>query len=88
VARLYYDDLDHTIQEKMELTQNQYDPCIHNRWNGDEKVIMRVHVDKLKISSRSKERINEVIDNFRNVYDEITVYFGDEHNYLGMTLPL
>jgi ribosomal protein L18E len=35
---------------------------VYNKWNGDGKVTKRVHVDDLKISSRSKDRINEVID--------------------------
>ena len=48
--------------------------------------MIRVHVDDLKISLKSKDRINEVIDALRSVYDEISVHFGDEHDYLGMTL--
>jgi len=52
----------------------------NNKWNGDGKVTKRVHVDDLKISSRSKDRINEVIDELRSTYDEITVHFGDEHD--------
>jgi len=83
---LFYDDLDNTIQKKMNFVQNQYDPCVYNKWDGDEKVTKRVHVDDLKISLKSKDRINEVIDALRSVYDEITVHFGDEHDYLGMTL--
>jgi hypothetical protein len=85
-ARLFYDDLDNTIQKKMNFIQNQYDLCVYNKWNGDDKVTIRVPVDNLKISSRSKDRIMEVIDELRNTYDEITVHFGNEHDYLGMTL--
>jgi hypothetical protein len=70
----------------MNFIQNQYDPCVYNKWDGDEKVTIRVHVDDLKILSKSKDRINEVISELRKAYEEITVHFGDEYDYLGMTL--
>jgi hypothetical protein len=84
-ARLFHDDLNNTIQKKMNFVQNQYDPCVYNKWDVEKNVTIRVHVDDLKISSKSKDRIDEVIDALRSIYDEITVHFGDEHDYLGMT---
>jgi hypothetical protein len=30
-ARLFYDDLDHTIQKVLMFKQNQYDPCVQQR---------------------------------------------------------
>jgi hypothetical protein len=54
-ARLFYDDLNYSIQHKMGFKQNQYDPCVYNRGsNKEEDVTIRVHVDDLKFSSRSK----------------------------------
>ncbi len=38
VARLFYNDLDNTIQVKIGFTQNQYDPCACNKGERDEKV--------------------------------------------------
>ncbi len=75
VARLFYDDLDNMIQKKMNFIQNQYDPCVCNKLDGDEKVMIRVHVNDLKISSKSKDRINEVIGELRSAYEEITIHF-------------
>jgi hypothetical protein len=37
--------------------------------------MIRVHVNDLKISSKSKDRINEVIGELRSAYEEITIHF-------------
>jgi hypothetical protein len=85
-VRLFFNDLDNTIQEKMGFTQNQYDPCVYNKGDGDEKVTIQVHVDDLKNSPCSKNQIERVIEQLRAVYNEITVHHREEHDYLGMTL--
>jgi hypothetical protein len=85
-ARLFYDDSDHTIQKVLMFKQNQYDPCVHNKGEKQDMTTIRTHVDDLKISSRSKEKIKEVINKLRTVYGEITVHYGNEHDYLGMML--
>jgi hypothetical protein len=82
-ARLFYDDLDASIQQKMNFTQNQYDPCVYNK---DGKVTIRVHVDDLKISATSKQLLEQTIEQLHSIYGEITVHWGPEHDYLGMVL--
>ncbi len=52
-ARLFYDNLNESLTEKMNFTQNQYDPCVYNKKTEDGTVTIRVHVDDLKISARS-----------------------------------
>jgi len=85
-ARLFYDDLNKTIQEDMKFKQNQYDPCVYNRRVGEDVITIQIHVDDLKISSRSKKLLEETVDRLKKAYGEITVHYGDEHDYLGMVL--
>lgn len=73
-AKLFYNDLSHTIQEKLGFQQNQYDPCVCNKTVEDKKITIRIHVDDWKVSSQSKELLEEVIVKLH------------EHNYLGMVL--
>jgi hypothetical protein len=85
-ARLFYDDLNNTLKEKLNFEQNCYDPCVYDWLNEGERTTVRVHVDDLKISSVSKPRLLEVIRHLKEVYGEITEYLGVEHDYLGMVL--
>jgi len=59
-ASLFYDNLNATIQEKFGFKQNKYDPCVYNKRTIDGAVTIRVHVDDLKISSRSKVHLDNV----------------------------
>jgi hypothetical protein len=56
VARLFYDNLNKTIQDGMGFKQNSYDPCVYNKEAVEGMVMIRVHVDDLQISSKSKEQ--------------------------------
>jgi len=88
-ARLFNDDLDHIIQHKLGFKQNQYDPCVFNKsdpMKDAEKVTIIVHIDDLKISSVSKDKLEDVVKQLESVYGEITVHQGNEHDYLGMIL--
>jgi hypothetical protein len=58
----------------------------YNKGEKQNTTTIRTHVDDLNISSRSKEKIEEVINKLRAVYGEITVHYGNEHDYLGMML--
>jgi hypothetical protein len=66
--------------------QNQYDPCVYNKREKQDMTTIRTHVDDFKISSKSKEKIEEVVSKLRAVYGEITVHYGNKHDYLGMLL--
>jgi len=85
-ARLFYDDLNFTLKERLNFMQNRYDPFMYNRSDRGEKTTVRVHIDHLKISSVPKQRVLEVISQLKEVYGEITLYLGVEHDYLGMVL--
>jgi len=85
-ARLFYDELDNTLQIKMGFVQNQYDPCVYNKVMGEDRVTIKTYVDDLKISAVEKNNITWVIDQLRIIYREITVHNGDIHDYLGMIM--
>jgi hypothetical protein len=86
-ARLFYDDLDSSLVKKMNFTRNQYDPCIYNRKSQTREMItIKTHVDYLKISSKSKEQVDLVVSEWRDIYKYITVSEGEEHDYLGMVM--
>jgi hypothetical protein len=85
-ATLFYDDLDHMLQQKLGFDQNMYDPCVYNRVEDKDKVTVRVHVDDIKISSCSKLQLDKVVRELREVYGEITEHVGIGHDYLGMIL--
>ena len=78
-ARLFYDELDNSLTEKMDFVRNKKD-------TRDGKVTIRTHVDDLKVSSKSRKQIQIVIDKLREIYKEITVHEGDVHDYLGMVM--
>jgi len=85
-VRLFYDDLNKKIKEDMNFKQNQYDPCVYNKRVGENMITICIHVEDLKVSCKSKELLEEVVEQLRNAYGEITVHYGDEHDYLGMVL--
>ena len=71
----------------MNFVRNQYDPCVYNRKSQNGEIItIKTHIDDLKISSKSKEQVDLVVDELRNIYNEITVNKGEEHDYLGMIM--
>ncbi len=85
-ARLFYDDLDSSLQNKMSFQQNKYDPCVYNRRTPNGNTTIRVHVDDLKISSTSRKQLEITIEELRRIYGELTIHWGPEHDYLGMII--
>jgi hypothetical protein len=65
--------------------QNPYDPCVLNRMMHGNQVTVTIHVDDLKISSRSKQACEETIQYLTKMYKNINVHFGKKLDYLGMT---
>jgi len=59
--------------------------CITKKTN-DGYVTVRTHVDDLKISSKSVRQLQMVIDDLKNIYQEITVHKELSHDYLGMIM--
>jgi len=70
-ARLFYDDLNHSIQHKTGFKQKQYDPCIYNKGSKkEESVTLRVDLDDLQISSMSKQCLENIVQQLRDIYGE------------------
>jgi len=76
-ARLFYNELNDTLQNKMGFKQNQYDPCVYNKTVNDDRVTIKTHVDDLKISAVEKENVLGTVEQIRNIYQEIKVHDGD-----------
>ena len=70
----------------MRFIQNQYDPCVYKNSEGDNKTKISTHVDYLKISSTSTEKLEEGIWHLTGIYNEITVHEGEPYDYLGMIM--
>ncbi len=85
-TRLFYDDLNHSIIEKMQFKKNGCDPCVYNKRTKDGAITIRVHVDDLKISAKSVKQVEYMIEQLIDIYGEITVHRGMSHDYLGMLL--
>jgi hypothetical protein len=82
----FYNDLHESLTKKMNFEQNAYDPCINNKRTKNGSITIRTHVDDLKVSKRSKVEMEKVIEALRDIYEEITVHHGTEHDYLGMIM--
>ena len=85
-ARLFYDDLNHSLTNTMGFVRNRYDPCVYNKCTEQRQVTIRTHVDDLKISSRTEDQLNMTIDELRSIYQQITVHEEKSHDYLGMIM--
>jgi hypothetical protein len=85
-ARLFYDDLNQSLTEKMGFGRNCYDPCVYNKDTQDGVVTVRTHVDDLTVSSISEKQILKFIDELKEIYGEITVNDETSHDYLGMIM--
>ncbi len=44
-ARLFYDDLNETLMQKLGFKRNPYDPCIYNKKTREGAITVRTHVD-------------------------------------------
>jgi hypothetical protein len=71
---------------KMGFKQNKHDLCVYNKKMKDGVVTIQVHIDDLKISSRSKKQLTNTLVAMRMIYGEIKVHEGFEHDYLGMLM--
>jgi hypothetical protein len=85
-ARLFYDDLNQTLTEKMNFVRNRYDPCVYNKRMDCGIVTARTHVDDIKFSAVLEDELTKVIDDLKEHYKEITIHEEDSHDYLGMIM--
>ena len=85
-ARLFYNELNNSLTGRMNFERNTYDPCVYNKQTTSGVITIRTHVDDLKVSCKDRQEIQKVIEHFIDIYKEITVHEGDEHDYLGMIM--
>jgi CBS domain containing-hemolysin-like protein len=70
----------------MGVVRNGCDPCVYNKKTDERMVTVRTHIDDLKISSKSEGQLLKVIDDLKEIYQEITVHEDTSHDYLGMIM--
>jgi hypothetical protein len=58
-AKLFYDDLDASLMQRMGFVRNAYDTCIYNKRTKEGSVTIRTHVDDLKVSSRASKQLEK-----------------------------
>lgn len=71
------------------MSQNEYDPCIFNKIDFDEKIISTAcfHVDDGLITAEFNELLDELDSNLKKkINDDVKVRGGHKHEYLGMCL--
>jgi hypothetical protein len=85
-ARLFYDDLDGTLTQKLGLKRNAYEPSVHNKRTTDGAVTIRTHAYDLSASSRSTKQLEIMFIELKAIFGEITVHEEEEHDYLGMIM--
>ncbi len=85
-ARLFYNDLNMSLTEKLGFKRNAYDPCIYNKQTEEGVITVRTHVDDLKASSKSRQLLEDFISDLTSIYKEITVHRGPSHDDLGMVM--
>lgn len=86
-ARLFYNELDHSLTKRMGFQRNSFDPCVYNRKDEQGEIItIRTHVDDLKVSFKSREQLDAVASELKQIYKYITVTTDQTHDYLGMIM--
>jgi hypothetical protein len=64
-VRLFYNDLNKTLVEKMGFQRNKYEPCVYNKKTADGIVTARTHAVDIKISSKSEKQLDIVIEDVK-----------------------
>eukprot|EP00981_Chlorochromonas_danica_P015263 scaffold11416_cov422-Ochromonas_danica.AAC.1 len=82
-ALLFYEHLSSTLKA-MGFEPNPYDICVFNKMINGKQCTLTVHVDDLKISSQSREAIQEVINDLKKTYKNVSINEGKILDYLGM----
>lgn len=84
-ARLFYNHIAASLVS-MGFKANPYDICVFNKWNEKEEDVttITVHVDDLKISSKSENNISKVINDLEVIYKKVNACRDKVFDYLGM----
>ncbi len=85
VARLFYKD--YLLTEQMRFEKKKHDPCVYNMRTEEGLTTIRTHVGDLKESLKLRDQLNVVIEELKEIYQDITVHVEDKYDYLGMIMP-
>ena len=86
-AKLFYENLTHTLTKELGFKQNEYDLCVVNKMIEGKQCTIVFHVDDLKISHANPAVVTSIIDELSKIYGDIiplSISRGKVHEYLGM----
>ncbi|MDA3875508.1 MAG: reverse transcriptase domain-containing protein [Halothiobacillus sp.] len=88
-AYLFWANLSKYLTEELGFTINPYDSCVANKTIDGSQCTVLWHVDDLKLSHKSQDVLDDLIDRLNQKYGQetpVTVQKGKVHEYLGMTI--
>ena len=83
-SKLWYEKITSVLKE-IGYDQNIYDQCVMNRKESDgSQSTILFHVDDLMITAKSDTIIDNIIEDIKRYFNNITINRGSIINYLGM----
>jgi hypothetical protein len=84
-SRLWYENIS-SFLSKNGYVANKTDPCVFNKWIGNECITVGIYVDDLIITATDKKLIKKLRDALIEEYKEVNYMDGNKITYLGMLL--
>jgi len=84
-SRLWYENIS-SFLNKNGYVANKTDPCVFNKWIGNECITVGIYVDDLLITATDKKLIKKLRDALIEEYKEVNYMDGNKITYLGMLL--
>ena len=84
-SRLWYENISSFLTKKGYVV-NKTDPCVFNKWVGDQCITVGIYVDDLLITATDKKLIAKLRDALVEEYKEVNYLDGNKITYLGMLL--
>jgi len=84
-GKLWFDLLKSTLIANG-YVQNQYEPCIFNKWHEEEQVqsTIGVYVDDIIVTCKNAHIAESIITSLESEFDELTITRGKTHKFTGM----
>jgi len=84
-GRLWFELLSSTLIANG-YVQNQYEPCIFNKWHEDEQVqsTIGIYVDDIIVTCKNADIAEAIITSLESEFDELTITRGKIHKFTGM----
>ena len=84
-SKLWFDNIS-SFLTKLGFKANSNDPCVMNKWVGDDCITLGLYVDDILITATKKSLITKLRDALTLEYKEINYLDGNKITYLGMLI--